>query len=112
MELAVDFEGVIEAGRTSFVASMDDDIEAVLPGELEMATQKIALSGMVVFIGPSFWGGMEIIEAGLSEGCDLGVIEVGAEERFEVIARLMHITGMNTEAGVDFGVGPGQLKIC
>ena len=111
VELSVNGEGVIEAGRTRLIAGVDDDVELVLYGELEMAAEEIALSFVVGFLGPAFGRGVKVVEAGFSDGGDFRVIEIWSEEGFEVVAGLVDIAGVDAKAGVNFWVLDREVEV-
>lgn len=111
MERAVNFKGIIEAGASGLVAGVDDEVEPVFDGELKMTAEKIALAGMVGFLGPAFGGGVEVVEPGLADGCDFRMIKMWGEERFEVVSRFVNIAGMDPEAGMDFGMFDREIEV-
>ena len=66
---------------------MNDDVEAELGGEGEVAAKKVALAGVVVLFRPAFGGGLEIIDCG-----NLGVGEKGAKLVLEVVRGFVDVT--------------------
>lgn len=110
-EFGVDFEGVVEALGAGFVAGVDGEIEAEVRGELEVATEEVTLASVVGFVFPAIRGGVEVVEAGFAEGDDFGVVEVGGDEAFEVVARFVDVAGMDAEAAEDFGVGLSEGEV-
>ena len=109
--VGVDFEGIVEAGGAGFISGVDDDIEARGLGDLEMSAEEVALAGVVSFGGPAFWSGVEVVETGFADGDDFGIGEVGSEEGFEVVAALVNVAGVNTDADGNLGMVVGDLEV-
>ena len=107
----IDFQAVIEAGLTRPVTSMEDNVELCSGRELEVPMQKLSLTGKKCVRAPAGWGRMEVVQASLPDGRDLVVVQLILKKRFEVVGGLVDITGMDTQAGVNFWILYGELKI-
>lgn len=90
---------------------MDDDVETGSLCDLEMTAEEVALAGVVVFVGPAVWSGMEVVETGLANRGDFWIGEVGAEEGFEFVVCFVDIARVDANAGGDTGVVVRDLKI-
>jgi len=64
-----------------------------------VASEKVALAGVVIVVAPACGSGVEVVEACFSYRGDLWVVKVRSEERLKVIAGFMNVTGMDADAG-------------
>lgn len=92
VKLSVDRQSIVEGGLARAIADVNDDVEAELGGEGEVAAEKVALAGMVVLFAPALRGGMEVIEARFSDRGDFGVGEKGAKLVLETVRGFVDVT--------------------
>ena len=102
-EGGVDGKGILKRVVPLAVAGVNHDVETEFGGELEVLSQEIPLPLTVSIVRPAIGGGVEIVESGFAEGRDIRVRGKVPERAKVVIRSLMHIAGVDADAGKDPG---------
>jgi hypothetical protein len=83
---------------------MNHHVESGFYGELEMLAQKITLSRPECIVIPFIRSWVIVIQPGLADRANSGISGECRKLRNRVIRRMMHIAGMNADAGVNHWV--------
>ena len=102
-ELRVDGKRVFKRCISAAVAGMDDDIELGCGGQFEVLAQQRALAFAEGGLLPTCGRGVEIIETALANRTHPWISDKGFEPGGGIVRRMVDITWMDADAGMDAG---------